>query len=105
MTSFLALRASVCIFLWCLFNYFARFGLDGTATWMEQLPGLDTAARMEQLPGWNNYLGSDLRPQTTRALTLPIELRGASTASRSLEVCSARAASSQMRALGAPTSW
>ena len=24
MTSFLALRASVCIFLWCLFNYFAR---------------------------------------------------------------------------------
>ena len=79
MTSFLALRASVCIFLWCLFNYFARFGLDGTATWMEQLPGLDTAARMEQLPGWNNYLGSNLRPQTTRALTLPIELRGAST--------------------------
>ena len=75
MTSFLALRASVCIFLWCLFNYFARFGLDGTATWMEQLPGLDTAARMEQLPGWNNYLGSNLRPQTTRALTLPIELR------------------------------
>ena len=65
MTSFLALRASVCIFLWCLFNYFARFGLDGTATWMEQLPGLDTAARMEQLPGWNNYLGSNLRPQTT----------------------------------------
>ena len=60
MTSFLALRASVCIFLWCLFNYFARFGLDGTATWMEQLPGLDTAARMEQLPGWNNYLGSIL---------------------------------------------
>ena len=46
---------------------------------MEQLPGLDTAARMEQLPGWNNYLGSNLRPQTTRALTLPIELRGAST--------------------------
>ena len=43
MTSFLALRASVCIFLWCLFNYFARFGSDGTATWMEQLPGLDTA--------------------------------------------------------------
>ena len=79
MTSFLALRASVCIFLWCLFNYFARFGLDGTATWMEQLPGLDTAARMEQLPGWNNYLGSNLRPQTTRAVTLPIELRGAST--------------------------
>ena len=28
---------------------------------MEQLPGLDTAARMEQLPGWNNYpLGSIL---------------------------------------------
>ena len=51
MTSFLALRASVCIFLWCLFNYFARFGSDGTATWMEQLPGLDTAARMEHLPG------------------------------------------------------
>ena len=82
---------------------------------MEQLPGLDTAARMEQLPGWNNYLGSilprldlgnslyqlsyvehllarmeqlpgwnnhlgsNLRPQTARALTLPIELRGAST--------------------------
>ena len=44
---------------------------------MEQLPGLDTAARMEQLPGWNNYLGSNLRPQTTRALTLPIELRSA----------------------------
>ena len=61
MTSFSALRASVCIFLWCLFNDFARFGLDGTATWMEQLPGLDTAARMEQLPGWNNYLGSILR--------------------------------------------
>ena len=37
------------------------------------------AGRMEQLPGWNNYLGSNLRPQTTRALTLPIELRGAST--------------------------
>ena len=35
---------------------------------------------MEQLPGWNNYLGSNLRPQTTRAVTLPIELRGASTA-------------------------
>ena len=115
MTSFLALRASVCIFCGVYFNYFARFGLDGTATWMEQLPGLDTAARMEQLPGWNNYLGSilprldlgnslyqlsyvehllarmeqlpgwnnylgsNLRPQTTRALTLPIELRGAST--------------------------
>ena len=46
---------------------------------MEQLPGLDTVARMEQLPGWNNYLGSNLRPQTTRAVTLPIELRGAST--------------------------
>ena len=84
MTSFLALRASVCIFLWYLFNYFARFGLDGTATWMEQLPGLDTAARMEQLPGWNNYLGSNLRLQTTRALTLPIELRGASTSGHHL---------------------
>ena len=53
---------------------------------MEQLPGLDTAARMEQLPGWNNYLGSNLRPQTTRALTLPIEPRGASTGMRSQNV-------------------
>ena len=54
-------------------------GVSNSPARMEQLPGLDTAARMEQLPGWNNYLGSNLRPQTTRALTLPIELRGAST--------------------------
>ena len=74
MTSFLALWASVCVSVECLIPR-----SDGTTTWMEQLPGLDTAARMEQLPGWNNYLGSNLRPQTTRALTLPIELRGAST--------------------------
>ena len=54
-------------------------GVSDSPARMEQLPGLDTAARMEKLPGWNNYLGSNLRPQTTRVVTLPIELRGAST--------------------------
>ena len=62
----------------CGFKYIC--GVSNSPARMEQLPGLDTVARMEQLPGWNNYLGSNLRPQTTRALTLPIELRGASTA-------------------------
>ena len=65
------------IYYICGFKYIC--GVSNSPARMEQLPGLDTAARMEQLPGWNNYLGSNLRPQTTRAVTLPIELRGAST--------------------------
>ena len=89
MTSFLALRASVCVsnspgMLFLLFLYLLLLAIYVVSSMsvecliplpparMEQLPGLDTVARMEQLPGWNNYLGSNLRPQTTRAVTLPI---------------------------------
>ena len=68
MTSFLALRASVCIFCGVYFNYFARLRfrtndvLLGTMGAGVRICGVSNSpARMEQLPGWNNYLGSILR--------------------------------------------
>ena len=50
------------------------------------------------------YCSEDLR-DAAAAAPAANESRASTAASRSFEVCSARAATSQVRALGAPTSW